>query len=126
MIPEPADIFNQLAVVIDEGVINRDDAILGVVGGRVALQQLEAPLVERQFIPLNLSDPAVQAGLVGRDCKLAVDTADGFAFSNEQAGQILSEVLALGLVGKQVCVLDQEVLHDAWELNNRWHTRSWW
>src|ERR1044071_6550239 len=124
MIPEPAHIFNQLAVVIDEGVINRDDAIFGVASGRVELQQIEAPLVEGQFIPLNLSDPAVQAGLVGRDGKLTIDAADGVAFSNEQAGQILSEVLALGLVGKQVCVLDHQVLHDAWELNNRWHIAS--
>jgi len=124
MIPEPASIFNQLAVMVDQRVINRDHTMRGVVGARVALQQIEAPLVERFFIPVNLSDPAVQAGLVGRDGKLAVDTADGFAFRDEQASQILSEVSALGLVGKQVCVLDQEVLHDGGELNNRWHTAS--
>jgi len=96
------------------------------VGGRVALQPIEAPLVEGLFIPVNLSDPAVQAGLVGRDGKLPVDPANGFAFRDKQASQILSEVLALGLIGKQIRVLGHQVLHDGGELNNRWHTRSWW
>ncbi len=126
MIPEPAGIFNQLAVMGDQRVINRDHAVRGVVGGRVALQPIEAPLVEQLFIPLDLGDPAVQAGLVSRDGKLPVDPTDGFAFRNKQAGQILSEVLAFGLVGKQIRVLGQEVLHNRREFNNRWHTRSWW
>src|SRR5215212_3024295 len=124
MVPEPADIFNQLAVMVDQRVINGDHTMRGVVGAGVALQQIEAPLVERLFIPINLRDPAVQTGLVGGDRKLAIDAADGFAFRNEQASQILGEVLALWVVGKQVRVLDQEVLHDSWKLNNRWHTAS--
>src|SRR5262249_24091869 len=52
------------------------------------------------------------------------DAADGFAFGNEQAGQILAEVLTLRGVGEQVGVLGQEVLHDGWELNDRRHTAS--
>src|SRR6266508_2196866 len=99
MIPEPAGIFNQLAVMVDQGIINRDHAVRGVVGGRVALQPFEAPLVERLFIPVDLGDPAVQTGLVGRDRKLSVDAADGFAFGDEETSQILSEVPALRFVG---------------------------
>src|SRR5436853_4844471 len=52
MIPEPAGIFNQLAVVIDERVIDSNHAVLGKASGGVALQQIEAPLVEGQFIPV--------------------------------------------------------------------------
>src|SRR5262249_13903738 len=111
MIPEPASIFNQLAVMVDQRIINRDHTMRGVVGGGVALQEIETPLVERLFIPLNLSNPAVETGLVGRDGKLAVDTANGFAFSDEQASQVLGKMPALGRIGKQVGVLDQEILH---------------
>src|SRR4029450_11322193 len=124
VIPEPAGIFNQLPVMIDERVINRDHTVWCIVGGRVTLQQFKAPVVECLFIPVNLSEKAVQAGLVGRDSKLAVDTADGFAFSDEQASQILGEVPALWVVSKQIRVLDQEILHDAGELDNRGHIAS--
>ena len=34
-------------------------------------------MVECLFIPGNLSDPAVQAGLVGGNGKLTIDTAEG-------------------------------------------------
>ena len=67
MIPEPADILNQLAAVVDLRVINGDHSMRGVVGGGVALQQIEAPLVQRLFIPIDLRDPAVQARLIGRN-----------------------------------------------------------
>src|SRR6266540_17611 len=44
MIPEPAGIFDQLAVVVDQRVIDRDDTVLGVARGGVVLQELEPPL----------------------------------------------------------------------------------
>ena len=86
MIPEPAGIFDQLAVMGDQRVINRDHAVRGVMGSRVALQLLEASLVELLCIPIDLRDPAVQAGLVSRDRKFTVDPADGFAFGDKEAG----------------------------------------
>ena len=124
VIPEPAGIFNQFAVMIDQRIINRDHTVWRIVGGRITLQQVKAPPIECRFIPVNLRDPAVQAGLVGRDGKLAIDTADGFAFSDEEASQILGEVPPFGFVGKQVGVLAQEFLHECREFHNRWHTRS--
>src|SRR5262249_32585047 len=83
MIPEPAGIFNQLPVMVDQCVIDRDDTVLGVVRSGVVLQEIETPLVEDLLIPLNFGDPAVQARLIGRDGKLAVDPAHGFAFGDE-------------------------------------------
>jgi len=44
VIPEPANIRNQFAVVIDERVINRDGAVLGVASAGVVLQDVEPPL----------------------------------------------------------------------------------
>jgi hypothetical protein len=85
VIPEPADIGNQFSIVTDEGVIDCNDTVLGVAGAGVVLQQVEAPLVERLDVPLDFSQKAVQAGLVGCDRELAVDTADGFTLGNAQA-----------------------------------------
>ena len=124
MIPEPAGIFNQLAVVVDQCVIDRDDAVGGIACGRVVLQEREPALVEGGVIPVDLSNPAVQAGLVGGDGKLTIDATHSFAFSDEQAGQILREMPTLRLVGKQICVLGQEILYDRREFHNRWHRRS--
>jgi hypothetical protein len=124
VIPEPAGIFNQFPVMINQRVINRDYTVWRIVGGRVTLQQFKAPPVECLFIPVNLSDPAVQARLVGRGGKLAVDPADGFAFRNKQASQILGEVPTLWVVRKQIRVLNQEILHDAGKFDNRGHTAS--
>ena len=124
MIPEPASIFNQLAIMVDQGVIDRDDAVFGVTRGRVGLQEREPPLVEGGIIPIDLGDPAVQTGLIGRDGKLTIDAADSFAFGDEQAGQIFSKVPTFGFVGKQVGVLGQQVLYDRREFHYCWHTRS--
>ncbi len=68
MIPEPAGIFDQLAVVVDQRVIDRDDTVLGVARGGVVLQELEPPLVEGSVIPVDLGDPAVQTGWAKRSC----------------------------------------------------------
>ena len=110
--------------MVDQGVIDRDDAVGGIACGRVALQEREPTLVEGGVIPVDLSNPAVQAGLVGGDGKLTIDAADRFAFGDEQAGQILGEMPTLRLVGKQICVLGQEILYDRREFHNRWHRRS--
>ena len=126
VIPEPASIFNQFSVMVDERVIDRDDTVLGIARSGVVLQEIEASLVEGRFIPIDLCDPAVQARLIGGDGKLTIDATHGFAFRDKQAGQILSEMLALGLIGKQVRVLGHEVLHDRRECNNCWHPCSWW
>src|SRR5213593_2349680 len=105
VIPEPVSIFYQFSVMIDERVINRDHPMWRIVSSRVTLQQFKAPLVECLFIPVDLSDPAVQAGLVGRDSKLAINPADSFAFRDEETSQILGEVPPFRFICKQVGVL---------------------
>jgi len=54
MIPEPADIGNQFAVVIDERIIDCNDAVLGVAGAGVALQQIQPTLIKGMNVPLIL------------------------------------------------------------------------
>jgi hypothetical protein len=124
VVPKPADIGDELAVMINKRVIDGNHAVLGVAGASVALQQVEPALVKGVCVPIDLGDPAIQAGLIGRDREFTIDATDRFPFSYEQAGQVFGEVLALGRVGKQVVVLRQEVLHDGWELNDRRHNAS--
>jgi hypothetical protein len=46
MIPEPEGILNQCAVVINQGGIDRNRAILAIARGRVGLQPFQAMLVD--------------------------------------------------------------------------------
>src|SRR5215470_5588449 len=85
MIPEPAGILNQFAVMVDQGVINRNRAILAIAGGRVGLQPFQAMLVDALDIPRSFRQPAVEAGLVGGGGKLTIDAADCLMLSDEQA-----------------------------------------
>jgi hypothetical protein len=59
--------------------------------------------------------------LVGRDGELTIDAADGFALGDEQVSQICCEMVAFRGVGKQVAILDQEVLDESGKLDDRWH-----
>src|SRR5262245_43959521 len=105
MVPEPADIGNQLAAVVDQGVVDGDDALGAIAGGGLLLQQGEAALVELTDIPVGVGEEAVEAGLVGGLGEFAVDATDVLAFRYEQASEVLSEVAALRLVGQQVAEL---------------------
>ena len=82
-------------------------------------------LVQGFRFPLDLSDPAIQAGLVGGRGKLAIDAADRFALRDEQAGQLLCEVAAFGSIGEQVAIFGQEVLDDGRKRDDGWHTIPW-
>ncbi len=64
---------------------------------------------------------AIEAGLVSGLGKLVMDAQDGLALGDHQAGQVLGEVAALGLVGEEIAVLFQGVLDELGELNNPWH-----
>jgi hypothetical protein len=106
MIPEPASVFNQLAIMVDQGVINRDDAILTIAGGRIALQPLQAMGIDALDIPRGLGQEAVEAGLVGGCGKLARDAADGLMLGDEQASQILGKMTSSWFIGEDVAELE--------------------
>src|SRR5690606_11006918 len=84
-------------------------------------QQFEASLVQPRDVPFDLGQPAVQAGLVSGDGKLPVDAADILALGNIQAGQIFGEVAPFWLVGEQVAILLQQLVHQVWVLDDGWH-----
>src|SRR5215472_4754820 len=102
MVPEPAGVLDQLARVIDERVVDGDDALVAVAGVRRLLQQVEAALVEALLVPVGVGEEAVEAGGVGGLGEFPVDSRDVLALGHEEAGKILGEMTALGLIGEEV------------------------
>ena len=110
-----------LAVVVDEGVVDGDGAVVAVAGVGVLLQQVEAALVEGLDVPGVEVDEAVEAGRVGGLGELGVDAGDGLAGGDEQAGEVLGEVPALRLVGEQVAEVLEGFLNHLGELDDAGH-----
>src|SRR4051794_19579042 len=108
MIPEPASILDQLAIMVDQGVINRDDAILTVAGGRIALQPLQAMSVDALNIPRRFGQEAIEARLVSCISKLACDATDGFMFGEYEAGQILGKMASGRFIGEDIAELKEQ------------------
>ena len=111
-------------MVVDERVVDRDHALLRVAGRRVALEIREALLVEFLRVPVDLVDPAVEARLVGGARELGVDAGDVFLLRDHEAGDVLGEVSALGLVGEDGAETLNGVLNDGRELDDGGHGKA--
>ena len=90
VVPEPADILEELSVVVDEHIVARDHALMAVARVGRFLQPLQPPRVQRGDIPIGLGEEAVQARLVGRLGELAIDPRHTFPLGDHQAGEILA------------------------------------
>ena len=121
VVPEPAGVGDQLAVAVDQGVVDGDDALVAVAGGGVLLEPFQSSLVERLDVPGDLGEEAVETGLVGGLGELVMDAQDGLPLGDEQSGEVFGEVAALALVGEEVAVLVQGVLNDLGEFDDPWH-----
>ena len=60
MVPQPAHVLNELAAVIDQGIINGNDAVRAVAGLRVVLQPGQTAVVEHRRVPRRLDQPAIE------------------------------------------------------------------
>jgi hypothetical protein len=98
--------------MIDQDVVERDDSLVAVAGIRALLEPVEPTLIERLLIPLSLSEPAIQTGLVCRDGELSVDSRDVLSVGDDQPRQILGEMTAFRLIGEQRAELFQGLLDD--------------
>src|SRR5436309_9260191 len=67
MIPEPAHILDQLALMRHQRIVNGNDPTHAVARLRRLLQPCQSLVIERRDIPVHLGQPAVQARLVGRE-----------------------------------------------------------
>ena len=64
---------------------------------------------------------AMEAGLVRGVRKLTVEARDVLACGDEQAGELVGEVAALGFVGQQVAELLERFLNDGGEVDDAGH-----
>jgi hypothetical protein len=123
VVPEPAGVLDQLADMIDEGVVDGDDALGAVARGGLLLQEGQAALIELSDVPVGLGEEAVEAGLVGGLGELAVDATDVLALGDEQPGEVLGEVAALWLVGQQVTEVLEGLVDHRGEVDDAGHGR---
>src|SRR5579884_1134179 len=121
MVPEPTYIFDAGAVMIEEGIIDRDGSVVAVACGGVLLQQVQASLVECLDVPGFVVEKAVEAGLVGGVSELGVDAGDGLARGNVEAGEVFGEVTALRLVGEAIAEVAEGLLDHVGEGNDASH-----
>src|SRR5271157_2012213 len=121
VVPEPPGVRNQQAVAIDQGVINRNDALVAVPRRGIFLELLQSPLVESTDVPLGIREESVEAGLIGGLGEFAVDPKHRLALGHHQSGEILSEVSPLAFVGEHTTVLSQGILHDLGKFDDSWH-----
>lgn len=92
VVPEPTGILDQLAVVVDERVVDGNRAVVAIARLRVVLQPLEAVGIDVVGLPWCLGQPAVEAGLVRAIGEFARDATDRLVLSNQQASKVLGEV----------------------------------
>ena len=122
MIPEPADVVDELAVMIDQRVVDGDDALYTVRSGRIFLQPGEAGVIELFDIPEAVAgDPSVETGLIGRESEEAIDVGDIFPVRNEQPGKIFSEMLPFRLVFEERAELNESFFDDARKIDDSRH-----
>jgi hypothetical protein len=94
MIPEVADILDQFAIVINQGVVDRNNAILTVAGSWIVLQPLKPVRVDALDLPGCFSQPPIERGLVWWGSELSRDTAHCLVLRYQQPGQVFGEVAA--------------------------------
>ena len=121
VVPEPAGVLDQQAVLVDEGVVDGDDALVAVAGGGVLLEQVQA-----RWLRASTSQSASVRKRLRQDWSVVWANSpwmpeDGLALGDDQAGEVLGEVAALALVGEEVAELSQGVLDQLGELDDPWH-----
>ena len=65
VVPEPADVLDELAVVVDQGVVDGDDALVAVAGAGSFWSRSSRRSLSALGVPGDLGEEAVEAGLVG-------------------------------------------------------------
>src|SRR5262249_38249776 len=98
MIPEPADVLNAFAMVVDEGIVDGDDAVVAVARRGILLEEVKAAAVELGDVPAGVGEEAVEARLVGGLGELPVDAGHILTVGHKEAGEVFGEMAALRLV----------------------------
>jgi len=124
VIPEPAGVLDELAVVVDQGIVQGNNPLGAVAGGGVLLPLGQPGLVEPPGVPEALGrDPAIEARLIGGDGKLAVDARNVLPVGHQQPGQVFGKMLAFGFVLKELPELGQGLFDDGRIIDDCRHGR---
>src|SRR2546423_11937584 len=124
MIPAPAHILDQLALMRHQRMVNGNDPTHAVARLRRLLQPCQSLVIERRNVPGHLGQPAVQARLGGREGKFPVDATHGLVFSDDQSRQILSKVASGWLGVKHLTEDRQRILYNGRKVHNGRHNGS--
>ncbi len=123
VVPEPAGVLDQFAVVVDEDVVDGDNTLIVVACVGIFLEDIQAPLVEGRRVPIDFREEAIETGLIGSLSKFAVDAEHGLTFGDEEAGEILAEMASLRFIGEEVTELLEGFLYDLRKLHDTRHNR---
>ena len=107
--------------MVDQHVIDGDNAAVRVLRARVLLKPLEPLLVQFLLVPLHLREKPVEAGLISGHGELAVHATHGFSGGNHQAREVLGKMPPLGLVNKNVAELLDGRRNDGRKRSDPWH-----
>ena len=61
MVPQPAYVLDELAAVVDQGIVDSNDAVGAVAGLRIVLQPVQTMVAPLRRIPIRGDEPAVEA-----------------------------------------------------------------
>src|SRR5262249_34778651 len=123
MIPEPADVLNAFAMVVDEGIVDGDDAVVAVARRGILLEEVKAAAVELGDVPAGVGEEAVEARLVGGLGELPVDAGHIRTVGHKEAGEVFGEMAALRLVREKVGKYLECLLNDLRERDDAGHGR---
>jgi len=121
MTPEPAHVLDELAVMVDQHVVDRDHPAVAVTGAGIFLHPLKPAFVQLGFLPLHLGEEAIQARLIRGHGEFAVDPPHGLSRGHHQPGEIFREVPPLRLANEQVAELLDRIPNHTWKRGDPWH-----
>lgn len=123
MVPEPTGILDQFPIVVDQDIVDGNDAVVAVVGRGIFLEPLQALLIEFLDIPIDFGEKPVETRLVGGVGKFPVDSQDGLALGDQQAREVLGEVPPLRFAAEEVAEVTEGILHHLRKFNDSRHKR---
>src|SRR6201997_5668590 len=121
VIPEPTHIGDELALMVNEHIVDGNNAMITVTGAGLFLEQLQTPFVEFTNVPHGVGEKAVQTRLIAGLGELAVDAAHGLALRQEQPRQVFAEMPPLGLAAEEVGEVGLGLLNHLRQFHDPWH-----
>jgi len=124
MIPKPADVFDEFAVVVDQYVIDGDYATVAVSCAGVLLQPSEPMTIKLAFVPRHFREETVQTGLIRGHGKLAIDATHRFSRGNHQAREVFGKMPTLGFAHEMAPELLDGCRNYAWKRSDPGHAST--